>query len=185
MRFRAILLGLASVLAGMAGMAGAQAADLVVVKPKRGPVAVIIQGKIDTGDSLRFAEMLLALDEARQPIGMLALDSPGGYLGESIAIAETVRRRRIPALVAGTCASGCFMIFAASPNRLAARSARIGVHTAYTRSGASDKGTAVMASYAERYGVPRTVIGKMIATAAPDIAWLDRRDIQAMHVRQR
>ncbi|PSC02785.1 hypothetical protein SLNSH_22345 [Alsobacter soli] len=166
----------------LAASSPSQAATLAVLKPKRGPVALVIQGKIDTGDSIRFAQLLLALDEAKLRPAMVALDSPGGYLGESLAIAETVRRRGIATYASGTCASGCFMIFAAGTKRLAAKSARIGVHTAYTGAGSSDRGTSVMASYALRYGVPPLVVAKMIATTAPNIAWLDRQDIKAMHV---
>jgi hypothetical protein len=181
--WRAGLTGLCAAACALWASAPASAATFSVLEPgKRGPLAIVIQGKIDTGDSLRFAELIIRLDEQKRRVGLVALDSPGGFLGESLAIAETVRRRGLPTYVVDTCASGCFMIFAAGSRRLASRTARIGVHTAFTSRGSSDKGTAIMASYAVRYGVPVGVVAKMMGTEAPEIAWLNRSDIRAMHV---
>ncbi|MEJ1935036.1 hypothetical protein WDZ92_32970, partial [Nostoc sp. NIES-2111] len=84
-----------------------------------------------------------------------------------------------------TCASACFVVYAAGAKKLATPMARLGVHTAYEPGGSiSSKATATMAEACRRFGVPQSVLAKMARTKAPDIAWITRKEARAMGVRQ-
>ncbi|MFO1147986.1 MAG: ATP-dependent Clp protease proteolytic subunit [Alsobacter sp.] len=160
------------------------AARFRVVRPAgEGAAHVLIDGRLNPHDSRRFETLLERLRRENTPVALVALNSPGGYVVEGLAIAELVRLRRIDTYVAGMCASSCFNVFAAGANRLASREASIGVHMAFTPDGPSAEGTAAMVDLALRCGAPQTVIAKMKATAAPKISWLTLADMQAMHVR--
>ena len=66
---------------------------------------------------------------ARHPgIRGIELDSPGGSASEGFALAELVRDRHLDAYVSATCASACVLVFAGGQERLAAPSARFGLH---------------------------------------------------------
>lgn len=160
-----------------------RAATFQVVQPRGGgAVQIVLRGKIDIDDSIRFTQLLTKLRRDRRPVGVIALNSPGGYVRESLAIAARIREERLDTYVRNLCASSCFNVFAAGANRLASREASIGVHMAFTPSGTSRAGTEAMASYARVCGTPERVIDKMLATRAPDMAWLDPADIRAMNV---
>lgn len=160
-----------------------QSATFQVVQPRGGgAVQIVLRGKIDIDDSIRFTRLLTRLRHDRHPVGVIALNSPGGYVRESLAIAALVREERLDTYVRSLCASSCFNVFAAGATRLASREASIGVHMAFTPAGVSRSGTEAMASYARMCGTPQRVIDKMMATRAPDMAWLDPADIQAMNV---
>lgn len=66
---------------------------------------------------------------ARHPgIRAIELDSPGGSAMEGFALAELVRDRHLDAYVSASCASACVLVFAGGQERLAAPSARFGLH---------------------------------------------------------
>jgi hypothetical protein len=160
------------------------AAHFRVVRPAgEGAAHVLIEGRLNPYDSRRFEALLERLRRDHTPVALVALNSPGGYVVEGLAIAELIRRLKLDTYVAGMCASSCFNVFAAGANRLASREASIGVHMAFTPDGPSKEGTAAMVDLALRCGAPETVIAKMKATAAPRISWLTLADMQAMHVR--
>jgi hypothetical protein len=162
----------------------AAAADITVM-PSRGGVVVSMSGKIEHGDTDRLEALLDGLAGASVTVHALALNSPGGYLIESLAMADVVRARRMTTFAWDTCASACFVVYAAGSRKLATPMARLGVHTAYEPGGAtSSKATATMAEACRRFGVPQSVLAKMAKTRAPDIAWITRREARAMGVRQ-
>ncbi len=161
----------------------AKAASFEVVAPDpTSRASIAIAGKIDLDDGVRFAHLLDDLRRKKQLVREIALDSMGGYIHESLAIAALVSHYRLNTHVRGVCASSCFNVFAAGASRSASRTASIGVHMAFTADGTSRAGTDAMANHAIRKGVPRRVIAKMRATPAPGMAWLDSADLDAMHV---
>lgn len=161
----------------------ARAATFQVISPPGGgAVQIVLRGKIDIDDSIRFIKLVDRLRRHGHPVGVIALNSPGGYVRESLAIAALVHQERLDTYVRSLCASSCFNVFAAGATRLASRAANIGVHMAFTPAGMSRSGTEAMASYARICGTPQRVIDKMMATRAPDMAWLDPADIKAMNV---
>ena len=58
----------------------------------------------------------------------IELDSPGGSAAEGFALAALVRDRKLDTYVQADCASACVLVFAGGRERLAAPSARFGLH---------------------------------------------------------
>jgi hypothetical protein len=168
----------------MASALPASAASLSVLRvPGRLPSTILIEGEFEAADAMHFASLLETLRREHQPARLVALDSPGGYVGEALTIAEIVRRDRLSTYVARLCASSCFNVFAAGVTRTASREASIGVHSAFSPAGPNVWGTAAMADYAVWCGTPRRIVSKLVSTPAPRIAWLKEADMRAMRVK--
>src|ERR1700730_2360410 len=83
-----------------------------------------------------------------------------------------------------TCASACFLVFAAGESKFANYSAQIGVHGASDEKGAetvqSGAATVSMARIAKELGVPPAIIGRMVVTPPAEMVWLSPADLQSM-----
>jgi len=83
-----------------------------------------------------------------------------------------------------TCASVCFLAFAAGAEKYVDLAARVGVHAASGELGeetpASIAGTEAMARIAQTLLVPNMIIEKMLSTPASSVFWLGRTDLAAM-----
>ena len=92
-------------------------------------VGIFAFGRIEAGDAERFQQLVRA-QTGREVI--FFIDSPGGSLLEAIELADRIKRWRVPVVVLerGICASACFLLLAASPERGMSQSAQIGVHSA-------------------------------------------------------
>ena len=162
----------------------ASAASLSVLRaPGRLPSTILLDGKIEAADAMHFASLVETLRLEHRPARLVALDSPGGYVGEALTIAEMVRRDRLSTYVARLCASSCFNVFAAGVKRTASRQASIGVHSAFSAAGPNVLGTVAMAEYAAWCGTPRRIVSKLVSTPAPQIAWLKEVDMRVMRVK--
>jgi len=143
------------------------------------------RGEIVFGDAERFALAERFLPPGRRPITLL-VESRGGHLGEAAEMAAMVRRAGMRVVAVRECASACFLLLAAAPDRAAIRGARIGVHSARSYAGAETVGamaaTTHLARLAAGYGVPPAIIGRMVATGPAHMAWLDADDLRAMRV---
>jgi hypothetical protein len=154
-----------------------------------GRVILRARGVVDQGDAARLHAALGKAAHLGQ-VASIAFDSPGGNVAEGIALAREVQRSGLPLVVAGrqTCASICFLIFAAAPVRYVARTARVGVHSASDLAGRESQGsfaaTTILARAAAGYGVPPDILGKMVATGPGQITWLTDRDLASMGVVQ-
>jgi hypothetical protein len=148
---------------------------------------ILASGEIAPGDAERLAEVLATPAPGGR---LLLLHSEGGRLGPGLELAEAVRAAGLAVLVppGAVCASTCFLVLAAAPVRLAARDARIGVHSAAAEDGRetinSLASTTVMAREARRFGVPEAILGRMVTTAPAQMTWLAPRELAAMGVRQ-
>ena len=117
----------------------------------------------------------------------LALDSPGGNLVEGEQLAKLIRARGLPVVIPSNskCVSACFLLLAASPRRLAAADALVGVHSASEDGQETDTALAVttlMARVAAEMGIPPAIIGKMVSTKAASVEWLTHADLASMDV---
>ncbi|MGG5890188.1 ATP-dependent Clp protease proteolytic subunit [Falsiroseomonas sp. HC035] len=139
-------------------------------------------GSIRPGDAEKFSAAVRS-KPGRDVI--LVINSSGGSVVTASDIAALVSRWRIPVVVTQDCISACFLIFAASPDRWAQRNAQIGVHSASV-AGAENADTLAMtmviAREAAAYGVPRSIIGRMVITNPNDVAWLNDADLRSMRV---
>jgi hypothetical protein len=182
---RRVLLGIIFTAAcGVATQTGA-----ATFKPsmmKDGRVVITISGEITEGDSDTFKIAVKTANDAGKLVSSIRLNSPGGNLYEGASLAEAVRFGKMATNVgqAATCASACFLIFAAGENKFANYSAQIGVHGASDENGAetvrSGAATVSMAKIAKDLGVPPAIIGRMVVTSPSDMVWLSPADLQSM-----
>ncbi len=177
-----VVAGIALVLTPSAGQAMNFTFDPLEGKPNRG--AIIAKGDIQPGDDEKLHGFVAALPGNTVLSGIL-LSSPGGSLMEGVRMATTIRNTGLTTAAIGTCASACFLMFAAGTRKLALDGARIGVHSASiegVETTGSQAVTTQMARQAADLGVPPAIIGKMVTTAAGDIAWLSQDDLRSMSV---
>ena len=181
-RLGAALLGLIAALIGDQ----AQAATLKPSIAQDGRAAISIAGEITPGDSDAFKAAVKAANDAGKLVASIELNSPGGNLLEGARLAEAVRLAKMATNVGerATCASACFLIFAAGETRFANYTAQIGVHVASDRSGAetaqSGAATVSMARIARELGVPAAIIGRMVVARPNEMVWLSPADLQSM-----
>jgi penicillin-insensitive murein endopeptidase len=146
-------------------------------------VFVIAAGQITSGDAERLMGVFLPLP--RDGTSFLVLNSIGGSVVASEALAAAIHRLGVPVIVpaTGVCASACFILFAASPNKYYIPGARIGVHSA-TEGGHETLDsmgvTTAMARSAAEMGVPDAIVGRMVRTPPGSVAWLSEAELLAM-----
>jgi hypothetical protein len=97
-----------------------------------------------------------------------------------------VRFAKVATNVAGsaTCASACFLVYAAGATKFANYTAQVGIHGASDKQGeetvASGAATVSMARAAKELGVPAAIIGRMVVTPPNEMVWLTPQDLQSM-----
>jgi len=149
-----------------------------------GTVAVAMQGEIKAGEAAKFAGFLQQLPY-NERVGAFHLDSPGGDVSEMLKMAAIISLSGAVTIVpdGSICASACFWLFAAGQTRVTVGTAKVGVHCASTAEGAEENvGTVGLARLSRMMNIPNQVIGKMVSTRPDQIAWLDAKDLKAMHV---
>jgi hypothetical protein len=133
-----------------------------------------------------FKATVKAANDAGKLVASVRLNSPSGNLLEGAKLADAVRFGKLVTNVGhgATCASACFLIFAAGQTKFANYSAQIGVHGASDESGAetvqSGAATVSMARIAKDLGVPPAIIGRMVVTPPSEMVWLSPSDFQSM-----
>lgn len=149
-------------------------------------VALILRGPIISDDFERLRSFIGTLPH-EDHIAVLFVDSPGGSVFEAERFARFIAAAKMTVAVADNsqCASACFLLFAASPRRFAGTNALIGVHSA-SEDGqetlASMGVTTAMARDVAAYGVPFSIIGRMVQAAPGRMEWLTPFDFKQMGV---
>jgi hypothetical protein len=166
---------------------GATAMQFEPVQMATSDVLIVGRGPIVHGDFDRFTRALATLSQGGHPLAALALDSAGGNVMEARQLVAVIRERRMTVVLPHNtqCASACFLLFAASPRRLAATDALVGVHSASIDGGETDASLAVttlMARDARDLGVPPAIVGKMVETTPGRVEWLSPEDLRSMKV---
>ena len=115
----------------------APAATLSSYASKEGKQIIILNGEIASGDLDQLQNLVKGANAAGRMVSGIRLNSPGGALLEAVKIADVVRHGKIATVVPNgqTCASACFVIFAAGGEKYASYSASVGVHGASDKSG--------------------------------------------------
>jgi hypothetical protein len=175
-----------SALAAILGGLDADAATLTR-RTAQGGADIVLRGDIAPEDADSLAAMLRAIAEDGQPFRALRLNSPGGSLVGGIALAKFIRSHGeiLTEVESGaTCASACFLAFAAGAPKVAAPNSLIGVHgVADLRGEVSDEtraATRVMGRVSNELGVPVEITDKMIATPPNGISWLTSDELRRM-----
>lgn len=151
-----------------------------------GKMLLSLRGVIGDGDAGRF-DVVLAMLRTRSTIVGLVIDSKGGDLLEAEAMAETIRKDNLPVAVVNgaSCASACFLLFAAGSLRFVTPDSRVGVHSASAGHGEDMRtlaATTAMARDARGYGVPDAIVGRMVTTRWNAVAWLSPGELASMDV---
>jgi hypothetical protein len=158
----------------------AKAASFDAEMQPDGRVTIQMSGRIDIGDSDKLADLFRTVRNQRLRVAEVSLNSRGGLLPEAMASAEIIRREGVATSVRDTCASACFVLFAAGKARNLASGARLGVHMAQALNGPSEEWTSVLAARYRKYGVPASVVAKMETTFPSGMAWLTPEEMWAM-----
>jgi hypothetical protein len=164
----------------------ASAASLKASTTKDGRIVISISGELTEGDTNTFKAAIKAANDSGKLASSIRLNSPGGSLPEGAKLADAVRFAKMATNVGqgATCASACFLIFAAGETKFANYTAQIGVHGASDESGAetvqSGAATISMARIAKELGVPAAIIGRMVVTPPAEMVWLSPADLQSM-----
>lgn len=170
-------------------LSGGQAATFSEVPlDADGGKALIVEGDIVVGDADRLAEILA--DRRKRLYVELSLDSPGGLLSEAREMARATHASGIDVAVytGGTCASACFLIFASGAKRIVEPHAFLGVHSASIGSKETVPtlaATTALARELSNYGVPSSILGKIVTTDPTSLAWLSKDELNAMKVEWR
>ncbi|WP_431321755.1 ATP-dependent Clp protease proteolytic subunit [Rhizobium sp. YTU87027] len=95
---------------------------------------LLAQGTIEPGAAARFDAEIKARGEY---VKTVSLDSPGGSIGDALAISTVIRERKIATTVASgaLCVSSCPIIMAGGVVRTADKDAVIGVHQVFNGTG--------------------------------------------------
>lgn len=174
---------LLSLLVFLLSAANSIAAEIKSVPAKDGRTLIIVSGELVEGDTEIFKAAIKSANDAGKLVSNLRLNSIGGSLLEGVKMADAVRFGKISTNVGkdATCASACFLVFAAGSTKFANYSAQIGVHGASTKNGEdADDGTVAMAKVAKELGVPAAIIGRMVVTSPKEMVWLTAQDLQSM-----
>lgn len=179
--------------AGLSGLAMvvlsplvAAAADIKSAPGKDGRVTIVIAGEIVPGDADTFSIAVKQANSAGKLVANVRLNSEGGNLLEGVKLADAVRYGKMSTNVGknATCASACFLVFAAGSTKFATYDARVGVHGASDEDGSetvqSGAATISMARIAKELGVPSAIIGRMVVTPPNEMVWLTPQDLQSM-----
>jgi hypothetical protein len=171
---------------GLAGLAlsvsVAAAAEIKSFNLKDESVEISISGDIAPGDADLLKARIKAANDAGKQVTPLRLNSAGGNLLEAVRLAAAVRSAKMSTNVgqSATCASACFLIFAAGETKYASISARIGVHRASEKGVVSRDATTSMADVAKELDVPWSIIRRMINTPPGEVEWLSLTDLRLM-----
>src|SRR5689334_9175560 len=108
------------------GQSSADAMDFRL-NPMDGTKQAVISavGEIEPGDDEKLHRFVGALPASTVLVG-IALNSPGGNLSEGVRLAATVRNSGLRTEAIGTCASACFLVFAAGTTKHVFSGAKIG-----------------------------------------------------------
>lgn len=133
-RILAVLLMLASL------VAPADAMEFSVLQGKGGQRVVLAAGEISPGDAGMLAQALALASRGRNGTKQLLLDSPGGTVGDALAMADVMDAERVSTVVpAGAiCASACAsVLFVSGKYRTVEKGGALVIHSCYdARNGA-------------------------------------------------
>ena len=154
---------------------------------KEGRDVVLLSGEMQAGDAAQIVAAIQGANMAGRLVSGVRLNSPGGSLAEGIKIADTIRYAKVATVVVNdaTCASACFVAFAAGAEKYVSYSAAVGVHGASVdgqETEGSRSATVAMAKVVKELGVPSSIIGQMVVTPPGQMVWLQPADLQSMGV---
>nr|WP_245295726.1 hypothetical protein [Xaviernesmea rhizosphaerae] len=146
------------------------------------------QGAIDPGAAARFAAEVEARGEY---VKTVVLDSPGGSVGDALAMSRLIRERQLDTRVekGALCASSCPIVFAGGVQRVAEKGAVIGVHQIFNGStqrltpeeamSQAQRTTAEVTRHLEAMGVKPGLWRRALETPPDRLFYLSAREMEA------
>jgi hypothetical protein len=137
----------------------AQAATIELRAGPSGHTLILISGRLEIGDELKFKEVSSGVTRAT-----VYLAGPGGNVRAARDIGMRVRLRRFATVVSSgaQCASACGLVWLAGVKRFVAPSAQIGFHAVYRSNDAekreSGAGNALVGAYLNEISLPEKAI---------------------------
>lgn len=148
---------------------------------------IVVDGNILDGDGKKFIDFVLQHQDA----DYVRLNSLGGAVRDGMIMAQTIREFKFDTWVDGsdTCMSMCSLMFAAGVGRWHSAGAVIGVHSMRWDPSIVGKDhvsedqetmaiTMWIARMASDFGMPPSVVGKMIETPGDRMAYLTSDDLE-------
>jgi hypothetical protein len=160
-------------------------AEIARIDSKDSKTRIDLVGEIAPGDGDKLKAHIAAANAAKRVVVAIRLDSPGGNLVEGVNLSELVKFGRIATSVRSghTCASACFIVFAAGNEKFASYNTKIGVHGASDEKGQEvGAATVTMSRILKSLGVPPGILGKLVVTPPSDMVWLTVDDLRSMSV---
>jgi hypothetical protein len=140
-----------------------------------------LRGGVKDGDYGRFKSIL----QGGSFVG-LDIRSGGGSLKNGLEIAEIVRDKGLVVYASRECYSVCAFIFFAAKERYIGRGNKIGVHSVSNQRGKEDAETArstiIVSRLLAGLGIPHSIIGKIVATPATKITFLNDHELAGLNV---
>jgi tetratricopeptide (TPR) repeat protein len=139
---------------------------------------IAVEGDIELGDCERWEAAL------KPTVTNVVLNSRGGRVGQGQCISRSIAARRLATHVRESCASVCFLLFAAGTQKWACADARIGVHSSRDVKSGREGDNSSLIEYANRYRVPAAIQKKLSETSSHDMYWLNALDLTSMSVKR-
>jgi hypothetical protein len=150
------------------------------------PATIVLQGPIDEGAAQRLREEIAARDLRAATV---VLDSPGGLLGEGMALGRLIRSRGYTTAVArgGACHSACVFALLGGVYRFAGAQSRIGVHRFSSTSPGVDADaaqivSAVVVNYIREMGADVALFERMARMGSAQVLVLSPKELRQLRV---
>jgi hypothetical protein len=169
--------------AAAAACGSASAADLTTTLSKDNKTIVVLNGELAEGDANRLEDIIKASAKSLRPGSAVRLNSSGGSLIEGVRLAAIILSAKLTTVIASgaTCASACFIAFAAGNQKFASATATVGVPGAVDRFGRDAAGeTPSIVRVVKELGLLDAIVEKMLDTPTDEIFWLTQDDLRAM-----
>lgn len=161
----------------------AAAAGLTTTLSKENRTIVHFNGALAEGDASRFRDIIKTSASSGRPVSAVRLNSSGGSLLEGARLAGIIQTAKIATVIPSeaTCASACFIAFAAGNQKFVSATAAVGVAGAADKFGRDVAGeTPSIVKIAKELELLDAIIEKMLAMREDEIFWLTQDDLRAM-----
>jgi hypothetical protein len=171
------VLAIVSALIMALSVAPASAMDFKLLQSAKGQRLVLASGAIEPGDAQMLATALNRATRSRNGTKQLLLDSPGGSVAESLAMADVMDHVRVSTVVpnGAMCASACAsIVFVSGKYRTIEKGGALVIHSCFdARNGRKvDFCDALISQHAEFEGVPGAAMMALQEAAGTDAAFV-------------
>jgi hypothetical protein len=144
---------------------------------------VLLNGELAQGDASRLRDIIKGSTSSGKPVSGIRLNSPGGSLLEGARMAALIHNAKVATVVpsGATCASACFIAFAAGNQKFVSATATVGAPGAADKLGQDAAGEVPpIVRVVKDLGLLDAIVEKMLATREDEVSWLTQDDLRAM-----